>query len=637
MPKGTYDEAVLYIDKIDAAVKKTGARHGDVSTESIGLTTDKALDKEIKGGLAKAGMISIPLTIIILMIVLGAFVGALIPLMVGITSVVATFGLVGLSSHGIAASENIMEVVLLIGLAVGVDYSLFYMRREREERAAGRSERAALEAAAATSGHAVLVSGITVLIAMAGMFLSGDKTFMSFSVGAMLVVAVAMIGSLTVLPAVLSKLGDRVEKGRIPFVGRLRRGAEKRSMWGAITDRVLRRPLASALAAAAVLVVLAVPTLQLHTTQTGMEGITSPAMEPFKHFVKAFPGSPEPTPVAIKADDVTAAPVQKAIAELKTQALASGQMHGPIEVEINRDHTVAKVDIPLNGDGTEDASTTALKTLRNDLLPQTVGQVDGVEYAVTGQTANSEDFNTAQTKSMPLVFGFVLLFAFVLLLVTFRSIVIALKAILLNLLSVAAAYGVLVAIFQWGWGENLLNFDSNGGIANWLPMFMFVILFGLSMDYHVFILSRIREAHDRGMKTDAAIAHGIKSTAGTVTSAAFVMVGVFLVFVDAPARRPQGDGHRPRGRRPDRRHARPRGAPAGHDEAPRRAQLVPAELARTGCRTPARTSRRSLPPRPPSPSPRATSPTRPTPTGPGLASARPGPDPSLPLRKEHLQ
>ena len=533
-PKGTYEEAVLYIDKIDAAVKKTGARHGDVSTASIGLTTDKALDKEIQGGLAKAGMISIPLTIIILMIVLGAFVGALIPLMVGITSVVATFGLVGLSSHGIAASENIMEVVLLIGLAVGVDYSLFYMRREREERAAGRSERAALEAAAATSGHAVLVSGITVLIAMAGMFLSGDKTFMSFSVGAMLVVAVAMIGSLTVLPAVLSKLGDRVEKGRIPFVGRLRRGAERRSMWGAITDRVLRRPLASALAAAAVLVVLAVPTLQLHTTQTGMEGITSPAMEPFKRFVKAFPGSPEPTPVAIKADDVTAAPVQKAIAELKTQALASGQMHGPIEVEINRDHTVAKVDIPLNGDGTEDASVAALETLRNDLLPQTVGQVDGVEYAVTGQTANSQDFNAAQTKSMPLVFGFVLLFAFVLLLVSFRSIVIALKAILLNLLSVAAAYGVLVAVFQWGWGENLLNFESNGGIANWLPMFMFVILFGLSMDYHVFILSRIREAHDRGMRTDAAIAHGIKSTAGTVTSAAFVMVGVFLVFVTLP-------------------------------------------------------------------------------------------------------
>ncbi len=534
VPKGTYEEASAYIDRIDAAVKKAGTRHGEVSVESIGVTTDKALDKEINGGLATAGMVSIPLTIIILMIVLGALVASLIPLLVGLTSVLAAFGLVAVSSHGIAASENIMEVILLVGLAVGVDYSLFYMRREREERAAGRTAGAALEAAAATSGHAVLVSGMTVLIAMAGMFLSGDATFMSFSVGTMIVVAVAMLGSLTVLPAVLSKLGDRVEKGRIPFVGRLRRSSERRSMWGAIVDRVLRRPLASALAAAAVLVVLAVPTLSLHTAQTGMEGVSSSAIDPFKHFVKAFPGSPDPSTVAIKADDVTAAPVQEAIAQLKAQALASGRMHGPIEVEVNHDDTVAKVAIPLAGNGTNAASNAALATLRHDLLPQTLGQVAGVEYAVTGTTANSQDFNAAQTRSIPLVFGFVLLFAFGLLLVSFRSIVIALKAILLNLLSVAAAYGVLVAVFQWGWGENLLDFQSNGGIANWLPMFMFVILFGLSMDYHVFILSRIREAHDRGMKSDAAIAHGIRATAGTVTSAAFVMVGVFAVFTMLP-------------------------------------------------------------------------------------------------------
>ena len=498
------------------------------------MSTEKALDKEIQGGLGKAGMISIPLTILILLIVLGSLVGALIPLLVGLTSVAAAFGLVALSSQGIAASENIMEVILLVGLAVGVDYSLFYMRREREERAAGRSERAALEAAAATSGHAVLVSGITVLIAMAGMFLSGDATFMSFSVGTMIVVAVAMLGSLTVLPAVLSKLGDRVEKGRIPFVRRLRGGSAKRSMWGAITERVLRRPVLSALAAGAVLVALALPTLQLHTTQTGMEGITTPVVEPFKHLIKAFPGKGDPAAVAIKADDVTAAPVQKAIAELKQQALASGEMHTPIDVNINADKTVAKIEIPLAGNGVNSRSTHALSTLRQDVLPQTVGEVDGVEYAVTGQTANSQDFNAAQTKSMPLVFGFVLLFAFGLLLFSFRSIVIAVKAILLNLLSVAAAYGALVAIFQWGWGEGLLGFQSNGGIANWLPMFMFVILFGLSMDYHVFILSRIREGHDRGLSTDKAISHGIKTTAGTVTSAAFVMVGVFLVFVTLP-------------------------------------------------------------------------------------------------------
>jgi uncharacterized membrane protein YdfJ with MMPL/SSD domain len=252
------------------------------------------------------------------------------------------------------------------------------------------------------------------------------------------------------------------------------------------------------------------------------------------HIIDAFPGTPDPATVVFEAEDVKTPAVQDAVTELKRKALASGEMHGPISVQTNRDGTATTVEIPLEGNGTDDVSNHALSTLRGTLLPETLGQLDGVDYAVTGQTAASADFNTAQKQSVPKVFGFVLLFAFGLLLVSFRSIVVAVKAIVLNLLSVAAAYGVLVAVFQWGWGENLLDFNSNGGIANWLPMFMFVILFGLSMDYHVFILSRIRESYDRGMSTDDAISHGIKSTAGTVTSAAVVMVGVFLVFTLLP-------------------------------------------------------------------------------------------------------
>jgi uncharacterized membrane protein YdfJ with MMPL/SSD domain len=534
VPEGSYAEVVGYIDPIVAAVDRTEAGHQGFTIEAAGVSTDKALDKEIQGGLGKAGMISIPLTIIVLMLVLGSFVGALIPLLVALSSIFATTGLLALSSRGIPADKSIMEVVLLIGLAVGVDYSLFYMRREREERAAGRSETAALEAAAATSGRAVLLSGMTVLIAMGGMFLSGDKTFMSFSVGAMLVVAVAMIGSLTVLPALLSRLGDKVEKGRIPFVNRLHRKQGNGRMWGAILDRVLAHPVVSTVAAGSVLLALAVPMLSLHTTKTGIEGITSPSVKPFERIIDAFPGSPDPALVAIEADDVNSAPVQSAIAGLKQKALASGQMNAPINVDTSRDGTVAKVEIPLAGTGVDHDSTAALATLRNDVLPGTLGQVAGVEYAVTGSAANSVDFNKAQTSSIPKVFGFVLLFAFGLLLVSFRSIVIAVKAILLNLLSVAAAYGVVVAFFQWGWGKGLIDFNTNGGIANWLPMFMFVILFGLSMDYHVFILSRIREGFDRGLSTDQAISYGIKSTAGTVTSAAFVMVGVFAVFTMLP-------------------------------------------------------------------------------------------------------
>ncbi len=534
-PKGDYDEAIAYIETIEAGVDEVQSRHpGFTIDESGTASTGKATDAAFNSMLAKAGMISIPLTLVILLLVFGSVVAATIPLLLALTAVFATMSLVALPSQIVPMDESIAEVILLIGLAVGVDYSLFYLRREREERAAGRSEGAALEAAAATSGRAVLISGITVMIAMAGMFLSGDKTFMSFAIGTMMVVAVAMIGSLTVLPAVLSKLGDRVEKVRVPFLHRLKRSNGEPRLWGAILNRVLRRPLGSALAAAAVLVALTIPAFSLTTTQTGLADISIPEIEPYKALVDAFPGGPEPAVVAIKATDVRAEPVREAIAELKQQALASGEMNAPIHVEASRDNTVATIEIPLAGDGSNETSKAALATLRDDLLPGTFDQVEGVEYAVTGTTAANQDWSSKMKQTAPLVFGFVLLFAFGLLLVSFRSIVVAVKAIILNLLSVGAAYGILVAVFQWGWGESLLGFESNGGITPWLPMFLFVILFGLSMDYHVFILSRIREAYDRGLDTEAAVAHGIKTTAGVVTSAATVMVAVFSVFALLP-------------------------------------------------------------------------------------------------------
>ena len=534
-PVGDYDQAIVYIEKIEAAVDRVQKRHPALYVDESGTaSTGKATDEAFNGMLATAGMISIPLTLAILLLVFGSAIAAAVPLLLALTAVFATMSLVALPSQIIPMNESISEVILLIGLAVGVDYSLFYLRREREERAAGRSQGAALEAAAATSGRAVLISGITVMIAMAGMFLSGDKTFMSFAVGTMMVVAVAMIGSLTVLPALLSKLGDRVEKGRVPFLHRLRRNDGDSRVWGAILTRVLRRPVVSAAAAAAVLVALTVPALSLTTAPTALDDIAIPEIEAYKAVTEAFPGGPEPAIVAVKAADVRAEPVAEAIAQLKRKALATGQMNPPIQIEASRDNTVATVEIPLAGGGTDEVSTAALATLRDELLPSTVGRVAGVEYAVTGATAAQVDWSASMKTAAPLVFGFVLLFAFGLLLVSFRSIVIALKAIVLNLLSVGAAYGILVAVFQWGWGEGLLNFESNGGITPWLPMFLFVILFGLSMDYHVFILSRIREAYDRGLETEAAVAHGIKTTAGVVTSAATVMVAVFSVFALLP-------------------------------------------------------------------------------------------------------
>jgi RND superfamily putative drug exporter len=534
-PKGDYDQTVAYIDTIVAGVDKTAAQHPALDIEELGsASTGKAVDAAFNSMLAKAGMIALPLTLVILLLVFGSAVAALIPVLLAITAVIATTSLIALPSQIVPVDEQIAEVILLIGLAVGIDYSLFYLRREREERAAGRSEHAALEAAAATSGRAVLVSGVTVLIAMAGMFLSGDKTFMSFSIGTMMVVAVAMIGSLTVLPALLGRLGDKVEKGKVPFVHRLRSKDGDSRFWGAVLTRVLRRPVLSAVAAGAVLIALTIPAFSLNTTTTGLDDISIPEIEPMKRLDEAFPGGNDPAQVAIKADDVRTPAVQDAIVALKKEALASGQMKGPFEIEASRDNTVATVTVTLAGSGTDAKSQAALATLREDVLPSTVGQVDGVEYAVGGTTALDKDWEAKMKTSAPLVFGFVLLFAFLIMLVSFRSLVVAIKAIVLNLLSVGAAYGVLVALFQWGWGENLLDFQSNGGITPWLPMFLFVILFGLSMDYHVFILSRVREAYDRGMSNEDAVAYGIKSTAGVVTSAATVMVGTFLVFAILP-------------------------------------------------------------------------------------------------------
>jgi len=349
-----------------------------------------------------------------------------------------------------------------------------------------------------------------------------------------MVVAVAMLGSLTVLPALLGRLGDKVEKGRIPFLGRLRSKNGESRFWGAVLTRVLRRPVISAVAAGAVLIALTIPALSLNTTSSGLDDISIPEVEPMKRLDAAFPGGNDPAQVAIKADDVRAPAVQDAIVALKKEALASGELKGPFDVEASRDSTVATVSVTLAGSGTDAKSQAALATLREDVLPSTLGQVEGVEYAVGGSTALDKDWETKMKTSAPLVFGFVLLFAFLIMLVSFRSIVVALKAILLNLLSVGAAYGILVAVFQWGWGENLLNFESNGGITPWLPMFLFVILFGLSMDYHVFVLSRVREAYDRGMSNDDAVSYGIRSTAGVVTSAAVVMVGTFSVFALLP-------------------------------------------------------------------------------------------------------
>ena len=526
--------------RVDAPLKAVAgaqADHPGLRIEQFGdASSGKALSEVFEKDFKKAETLSLPVTLLILIIAFGSLVAAGLPLLLALSAVFGTIGLVSLFSQASPVDESITSVILLIGLAVGVDYVLFYLRREREERAAGRSAEAALEAAAATSGRAVLISGFTVMVAMAGMYFTGSSTFSSFATGTIMVVAVAMIGSITVLPALLSKLGDRVEKGRIPFLHRLRSRDGDSRIWGAILDRVLARPKLSVVVATGLLLVMAFPALGLKTGVPGTDSLPRDlaVMQTFDRIEAAFPGGPLPAVVAIKADDVTSPAVSGAIDKLRRDALASGQIRQPTQLDVSPDKRVARLALPLAGNGSDARSEAALSTLRNELIPQTIDRA-GAEAFVSGQTAQSRDFNDLMKGNAPIVFAFVLSMAFALLLVTFRSIVIPVKAIVLNLLSVGAAYGVLVFLFQDGHGEKLLGFESTGAITSWLPLFLFVILFGLSMDYHVFIISRIREAFDRGMSTEQAVAHGIKSTAGVVTSAAIVMVAVFSIFATLTA------------------------------------------------------------------------------------------------------
>jgi uncharacterized membrane protein YdfJ with MMPL/SSD domain len=531
------DDAAMEI--VDATVTQTEAAqkaHGGFNIEQFGSgSSEEAFMEIFTSDLQKATTASLPITLILLVIAFGTLVAAGIPLLLAITGVMSTMGIVALLSHLSPVEESINHVILLIGLAVGVDYALFYLRRVREERSAGRSKDAAIEAAAATSGRAVLVSGITVMIAMAGMYFAGAATFTSFATGTIVVVAVAMLGSLTVLPAVLSLLGDRTEKGRVPGLGRLRNRVARIGIWSRIVDRVLRRPLLSASLATGLLVAMAIPAIgmDIGTPNTSASlPQDKPVVQTFNRVQEAFPQETSSLTVVIEAKDVTAPAVQAGLAELDKSAAAHTDLlpsnHDVLDV--SPDKTVGTLEIEIAGNGTDDESNRALEVLRNDVVAPTIGSVSGVEAVVGGNTAADADFTNTLKSNIPYVLAFVLSAAFLLLMVTFRSIVVPIKAIILNLLSVAASFGVMVLVFQHGWFKSLLGFTETGPITSWVPLFMFVVLFGLSMDYHVFILSRVREAYDNGMKTEDAVSYAIKNTAGVVTSAAIVMVAVFSIF-----------------------------------------------------------------------------------------------------------
>jgi RND superfamily putative drug exporter len=526
----TADAKIAGVESTVAQVRKAhpGLKVFEFGDASASRESDKAVAQDFR----RAEILSLPITLAIMLVAFGALVAASLPVVLAFSAVLAALGLSAMISHVLPAGDITAPMVLLIGMAVGVDYSLFYLRREREERSAGLEPRAALRRTAATSGQAVLISGLTVLIAMAGLLLANNSTFSSMGVATMVVVAGAMIGSLTVLPALLSRLGDKVEKGRIPFLHRSGKQSVDSRLWSAVLHPVLRHPLVSTLGAVAVMLCLAIPALSMRTALPSMADLPASfqTVKAYKAINTAFPGAQVPASVVVEAPDLHSTQATRAIASLRRQAVASGEMFSPIDVRIDSSGKLGVIEIPLAGNGTNDASKAALSKLRKVLIPATVAKIPGATVAVTGETAGTSDFNAMIKARMPIVFTFVLGLAFLLLLVTFRSIVVPIEAIILNLLSVAASYGMLVAVFQWGWGDTLLGFQSNGKIVSWVPMFLFVILFGLSMDYHVFILSRIKELVDRGVETGQAVEQSICSTAGTVTAAAVVMVAVFGIF-----------------------------------------------------------------------------------------------------------
>ncbi|MFF4832926.1 MMPL family transporter [Streptomyces sp. NPDC001315] len=533
--RGDSETAKDRVEPVLKAVEGVGRDHASLRIEEIGgASMNKTFSDAFGDDFQKAEYSAVPVALGILLIAFGALVAALLPVALAITAIMATMGLMGVVSHVMAMSDTANSVMLLVGLAVGVDYCLFYLRREREEREAGRDAQTALRIAAATSGRAIVVSGVTVCVAMAGMLFTGLAGFEAMGLASLMVVAVAMVGSVTVLPALLSLLGERVEKGRIPFLGRRRRAANQGSrVWTAVLRRVLAKPVVSVVVATGALLAIAAPAVGMKTQNLTLDqefGDSLSIVQTYNRVNDAFPGGSEPAEVVVKARDINAPEVASALARFKERAISSGASRGPVEIKLHDAQNVAFVYVPLVGGSDQDKASASLEKLRDEVRPATLGKVDGVQAPITGQVAGNHDFNDQLVGSVVPVFAFVVVFAFLLMLLSFRSLTVAITSIALNLLSVGAAYGILVAVFQHGWGASLVGAEGVGAIVTWLPLFLFVILFGLSMDYHVFVVSRIREARLRGRTTNDAIQHGVVTTAGVVTSAAVIMVAVFAIF-----------------------------------------------------------------------------------------------------------
>ena len=522
------------VQPLQSVTTRAHRAHPELRIEEVGSKSlSDAVNNQVGKDLSAAATFSLPVTLVILLIAFGAIVAAGVPILLALSAVASATGLTALSSHVIPGADTTSSMILLMGMAVGIDYSLFYVKRARAERHRGRSQLDAVEIAAETAGHSVLVSGCAVLIAMFGLYLATDVTFAALATGSIIVVAVAVLGSLTVLPALLVKLGRRIDRPRVPVLWRLSAGDREPRLWAALLRPALHRPTRTLVISVLALAAIAAPALAMRLESDSPQSLPSSIAEShtLTRLTAAFPDKQTDQQVVVKASASDAATVRGALRALAVSAGHTGKfVAGAAHIRTSGDGTVQELTLHAPFDAESHQARAGVDELRGTLVPHALHGIDGAQFAVGGDTARNLDIDRHMSDRLPWVIAFVVLLTTLVMGWVFRSVVIALTTAAVNLLSAAASFGVLVLTFQNSWAESLLGFHSTGALINWIPLFTFAVLFGLSMDYHVFVLSRIREAVQRGLSTREAIREGITTSAGTVTSAALVMVSVFAIF-----------------------------------------------------------------------------------------------------------
>ena len=524
---GEDDVPALYdvVQRLDDEPAYTAAATGEFTSDAD--VDELSLDDLKKGEL----YFGAPAALVILLLVFGTVVAGFVPLILSIVSILVALALVAVVAQAYDLSIFTQNMLIGMGLALGIDYSLFTLSRYREERLRGREKSGAITTSGATAGRAVLFSGFAFVLAMLGLLLVPSTIFRSLATGAILVGLVSILAALTLLPAVVSLLGDRVNGLRVPYFGRVTEQAGREGrFWGAIVHWVMRRPAVSLVLATAFLLALAAPVLVLETGTSGPSTLPN-RFESKQGYVllnEEFPGqTTDPVEIAV-AGDVDSAPVQEALGRLEAE-LASRPIFGQPEIERNDAGNAARITIPIAGDATSDPAVDAVRDLRGEVVPRAFGDVDAEVY-VGGASAEELDYHDTIDFWLPIVIAFVLGLSFILLTIAFRSIVVPATAIVMNLLSVGAAYGLLVLVFQKGVGNELLGLRQADTVEAWVPLFLFAVLFGLSMDYQVFLLSRIRERFNQTRDNEAAISFGVGSTARLITGAALIIIAVFWGF-----------------------------------------------------------------------------------------------------------